>query len=193
MTYFDKKTNPLPEDWHWEECARCKIRWMICGPDSTAVSANIGENGIEVHVFPHPPDMEGSDPTHHDVPWKVLLVAKDRAISEARSLKEELIARADDLRPEYDRFVNGDRVRYIGNAKHIAEMRRILRRDDWEDKNVGATGTVTGFSTPKHGYEHVKWQQLLVTWDEGSPRPGITIEGRETMVDSTELEALEVH
>lgn len=170
-----EKHHPLPDGWRWIGSAGC---WSATD-DRIRVWACIGDTGIEVCVL----DVSSLGADVRTIPWKVLLAVKDRAIAQARNVADQLRARADDLRPE-DRFVTGDRVRYVGDRSDT----RIM-----PDKNIGAEGTVTGFSTPKHGYEHVKFQSVLVTWDEESPRPGITIEGRETMVASYELEAMEVH
>lgn len=185
MGSADVELPELPDLWHWTECDRCGYRkWLAEGPLSVGVSAQIGKSGIEVMVFAHPPDMDGADSIYNEVPWKVLLAVKNRAIAEARDPGEELRARADDLRPE-DRFVNGDRVRYLGPPEY--------RDMQPKSRYVGVTGTVTRFSTAKHGYEHVKLQSVLVTWDENCLRPGVPIEGRETMVESDEIEAMKVH
>ncbi len=184
MTNKHKGAPKLPPGWRWTDCSGCGYKWMAAGGDvETGATGCIGDNGIEIEVFPHPPDMDGADPSRFTVPWTVLLAVKERAIAEARSPDEALRARAADLRPE-DRYVTGDRVRYVGNRSET----RIA-----PDKNIGATGTVTGFSTPRHGYEHVKGQGVLVTWDEDSARPGIVIEGCETMIESLDLEGMEIH
>jgi hypothetical protein len=171
MTEQEDFRPPLPEGWAW---FGPMARHVVDGGVRTGVMARIGPTGIEVFVV---------DDDHMPIPWKVFLAVKDFAIAQARTPSEALRARADDLRPT-DCFVTGDRVRYVGDRSDT----RIM-----PDKNIGATGTVTGFSTPKYGWEHVKFQSVLVTWDEESARPGITIEGRETMVQSYELEAMEVH
>lgn len=175
----DVELPKLPEGWSWSFLdapdTQGGSRWYAASADYLEVYATIGESGIE--VVARPMNKNGV------IPWKVLLAVKDRAIAEARNPADQLRARADDLRPE-DRFVTGDRVRYVGDRSRTSPIR---------NPHVGAEGTVTGFSTPKHGYEHVKGQSVLVTWDEESARPGITIEGRETMVESYELEAMEVH
>lgn len=182
-----KDAPELPEGWYWTTCEACGAPWLaerVGHGCDTGVTAKIGPEGIVVYVMPHPPDMDGNDPNMFEIPWAVLLAVKDRAIAEARNPSEELRARAADLRPE-DRYQTGDRVRYVGLADVLPE--------GTQHPAVGLYGTVTGFSTPKHGFEYIKTQSVLVTWDGDVRPPGVPIEGRETMVSSEEIEAVEVH
>lgn len=181
-----KNAPKLPEGWYWTTCECCGCPWLVESLGGVGVYAVIGEHGIEVHVMPHPPDMDGNDPHEFSISWTVLLAVKNRAIAEARNPSEALRARVADLR-DTDLYQTGDRVRYVG----LEELQNDPQFVD--HPHNGAMGTVTGFGTAKHGFEHVELQGVLVTWDEESARPGITIEGRETLVWSSEIEAMEVH